>query len=71
MTRKMEEDYVKTSRKFHSFHNGVACFSCRVGQPPINAASHQQGLPVYLKVVCHCFPSVTLSPLLVSCTTET
>lgn len=31
----------------------------------------RQGLPVYLKVVCHCFPSVTLSPLLASRTTET
>lgn len=41
MTRKMEEDYVKTTRKSHSSRNGVSCFSCRSVQPSISTVSHQ------------------------------
>jgi hypothetical protein len=51
MTRKMEEDYVKTTRKSHSSRNGVSCFSCRSVQPSISAVSHL-ARPVCLPESC-------------------
>lgn len=41
--RKMEEECVKTSRKFHSLRNGVACFSCHVGLSTLYQCSQASG----------------------------
>lgn len=71
ITRKMEEDYVETTRKSHSSRNGVACFSCRSVGPLSEQLVIRQDQSVYLEVVCHQFSSVTLSPLWVCCTRKT